>query len=474
MRVRNIYGTHFMKGAFMDSSEIEYENIKSMIIEMLLENTSSAAVNLWFSDIKLVLIDDNEAVFVTPTNLKKKIITQRFQEQLKSILSQIIGFEPSITIISSESGEEQISKPSPNEEKNVSKIATPRTRGQGYNPDYTFDNFVVGSSNNYAAAFAKQVASKDYSSGNIGKGDNPFFIYGPSGVGKSHLLYAISNMILDNHPSTKIVYITGEEFNNQILDAINVSKNTPSFREKYRTVDVLLIDDIHFIVGKPTVQEEFFNTFNTLYNSGKQIIMTSDRPPNEMRYLEDRLKSRFMGGLITDIQLPDFDLRCAIINQKASQNGLMLSYDVISFLAENVKASIRQLEGVVKKIGAIQLLEGGDITLERIKNSIKEFIHVKESDTKRMDDIIMAVSKKYGVPREDILSDKRNAEIMLPRHICIYLARTCTNLSQASIGKAINRDRTTVISSENKVKSLMEENHDFALEINELVRQIKS
>ena len=249
----------------MDSSEVEYENIKSMIIEMLLENTSSAAVNLWFSDIKLVLIDDNEAVFVTPTNLKKKIITQRFQEQLKSILSQIIGFEPSITIISGESGEEQISKPSPNEEINVSKIAAPRTRGQGYNPDYTFDNFVVGSSNNYAAAFAKQVASKDYSSGNIGKGDNPFFIYGPSGVGKSHLLYAISNMILDNHPSTKIVYITGEEFNNQILDAINVSKNTPSFREKYRTVDVLLIDDIHFIVGKPTVQEEFFNTFNTLY-----------------------------------------------------------------------------------------------------------------------------------------------------------------------------------------------------------------
>ena len=458
----------------MDSKEIEYENIKSMILEILLETTSSSAVTLWFSDIKLVLIDDNEAVFVTPTDLKKKVISQRFTEQLKGVLNQIIGFEPNITIISSENGEGELTT------KKVQSNDTPVIERQikstipGYRPEYTFDNFVVGSSNNYAAAFAKQVASKDYSSAFLSRDDNPFFIYGPSGVGKSHLLYAISNKILENNPDAKIKYITGEEFNNQILDAININKNTSAFREKYRTVDVLLIDDIHFIAGKPTVQEEFFNTFNSLYNSGKQIILTSDRPPNEMKQLEDRLRTRFMSGLITDIQLPDFDLRCAIINQKASQNGLNISYDVISFLAENVKSSIRQLEGVVKKLGAIQLLEGGDITLNRVKNSIKEFIHVKESDTKRMDDIIMAVSKKYGVSREDILSDKRNQEIMIPRHICIYLARTCTNLSQAQIGKSINRDRTTVISSENKVKSLMEADHDFALDINELVRQIKN
>ncbi len=460
----------------MDSKEIEYENIKAMILEILLESTSSSAVNLWFSDIKLILIDDNEAVFVTTSDLKKKVISQRFSDQLKSVLGQIIGFEPNITIISSENGEGEISKSTTNQSVVDNSAQNPQiiSTVHGYKPEYTFDNFVVGSSNNYAAAFAKQVANKDYSGAYLSKDDNPFFIYGPSGVGKSHLLYAISNKILENYPSSKIKYITGEEFNNQILDAININKNTPAFREKYRTVDVLLIDDIHFIAGKPTVQEEFFNTFNSLYNSGKQIILTSDRPPNEMKQLEDRLRTRFMSGLITDIQLPDFDLRCAIINQKATQNGLNISYDVISFLAENVKSSIRQLEGVVKKLGAIQLLEGGDITLERVKNSIKEFIHVKESDSKRMDDIIMAVSKKYGVTRDDILSDKRNAEIMLPRHICVYLARTCTNLSQAQIGKSINRDRTTVISSENKVKSLMESDHDFALDINELVRQIKN
>lgn len=462
----------------MDPKDIEYENIKSLIIEALLETTSSSAVTLWFSDIKLILIDDNEAVFVTPTDLKKKVISQRFTDHLKTILGQIIGFEPNITIISSENGEGELTTSNTVSHTNVEEPSVSqrqiRSTIPGYKPEYTFDNFVVGSSNNYAAAFAKKVASKNYSGEYLSKDDNPFFIYGPSGVGKSHLLYAISNKILENHPDIKIKYITGEEFNNQILDAININKNTPAFREKYRTVDVLLIDDIHFIAGKATVQEEFFNTFNSLYNSGKQIILTSDRPPNEMKQLEERLKTRFMGGLITDIQLPDFDLRCAIINQKSSQNGLSLSYDVISFLAENVKSSIRQLEGVVKKLGAIQLLEGGDITLERVKNSIKEFIHVKESDTKRMDDIIMAVSKKYGVSRDDILSDKRNQEIMLPRHICVYLARTCTNLSQEQIGKSINRDRTTVISSERKVKTMMEADHDFSLDINELVRQIKN
>ncbi len=456
----------------MDSKKNEYDAIKVMILDSLSESISQSAVNLWFKDIKLVLIDDNEAVFVTSTDLKKKTIINRFSDQLKNILNDIIGFEPNITVLSSENGEGEIKVENSNESasievKKVSNI-------KGYRPEYTFENFVVGSSNNYAAAFAKQVASKNYAQEYLSKDDNPFFIYGPSGVGKSHLLYAISNKILENHPNAKIKYITGEEFNNQILDAINVNKNTAAFREKYRTVDVLLIDDIHFIAGKPTVQEEFFNTFNSLYNSGKQIILTSDRPPNEMKQLEDRLRTRFMSGLITDIQLPDFDLRCAIINQKANQNGLSLSYDVTSFLAENVKSSIRQLEGVVKKLGAIQLLEGGEITLDRVKNSIKEFIHVKESDTKRMDDIIMAVSKKYGVSREDILSDKRNAEIMLPRHICVYLARTCTNLSQAQIGRSINRDRTTVISSEAKIKALMDDDHDFALEINEIVRQIKN
>lgn len=457
----------------MEAKDIEYENIKAMLLEILLENTSSSAVNLWFGDIKIVLIDDNEAVFVTPTDLKKRIITQRFTEKLQVALSQIIGYEPTVTILSSENGEGEIIKKPVDENQNNSTPHKIVSTVAGYRPEYTFENFVVGSSNNYAAAFAKRVANNDYSGASLSKNDNPFFIYGPSGVGKSHLLYAISNQIIENYPNVKIKYITGEEFNNQILDAIN-NKCTSSFREKYRTVDVLLIDDIHFIAGKTTVQEEFFNTFNALYNSGKQIILTSDRPPVEMKQLEERLQTRFMGGLITDIQLPDFDLRCAIINQKSRQNGLNITPDVSRFLAENVKSSIRQLEGVVKKLGAIQLLEGGDITLDRVRNSIKEFIHVQESDTKRMDNIIIAVSKKYGVTRDDILSDKRNAEIMLPRHICVYLARTCTNLSQAQIGKAINRERTTIISSENKVKKLIEENHDFSLEINELIRQIKN
>ena len=202
------------------------------------------------------------------------------------------------------------------------------------------------------------------------------------------------------------------------------------------------------------------------------MIFTSDRPPHEMKSLEDRLRTRFMAGLIVDIQLPDYDLRCAILKQKATVNHLNITNDIINFLAENVTSSIRQLEGVIKKLGAIQLLEGGDISLERVKNSVNEFVPKKDSDQKKMDDIILAVSKKFNISRDDILSTKRNKEIAIPRHICVYIARQTTQLSQSQIGKFINRDRTTVISSETYVKETMETDSSFAFEVNSLIREI--
>lgn len=457
----------------MEFSSSEFESIHSMLIEALLKEKLDSAVNLWFRDLKLISLDENEAIFISPSEFKKNIIKKRFTPLLAETLNTVLGFSPTVTIISNENGEKNITKEiiEIKEEENTEKE---RKIIDGYKPEYTFDSFVVGSSNNYACAFAKAVANKNFNDPKLGKEYNPFFLYGPSGVGKSHLLYAISNAILEKYPNKVITFLTGEEFSNQILEAIN-NKTTAFFREKYRRVDILLIDDIHFIAGKPSVQEEFFNTFNTIYEMGKQIILTSDRPPNEMKQLEDRLRSRFNSGLITDIQLPDHDLRCAIIKYKSDQSKLNLSYDIINFLAENIKSSIRDLMGVVNKLAAIQLLDGGELTFEKVKSSIKEFSHVKkETDTKRMDKIFIAISKKYGVSREDIISDKRNAEIMLPRHICVYLARTCTNLSQSQIGKIINRDRTTIISSENKIKNEIQINSDFALEINELVRQINN
>ena len=213
-------------------------------------------------------------------------------------------------------------------------------------------------------------------------------------------------------------------------------------------------------------------SIHSTHEDNKQIILTSDRSPNEMKTLEDRLRTRFMSGIICDIQLPDFDLRLAILQQKAKQNNLFLAPDVLKFLAENITTSIRQLEGVIKKLGAIQLLEGGELDIERVKNAIKEFIPLKESDTQKMDNIIFAVSKKFGVTREDILSSKRNKEVAIARHVCVYIARTTTSLSQAQVGKALNRDRTTVISSENFVKEEMEKDSSFAMEVKDAIREV--
>ena len=457
----------------MNFNSVDLEGIRQMLIEMLLKENSQTAVNLWFGDLKLVSLDENEAIFVSPTDLKKKIIRQRFAISMADHLNEILGFEPSVVIYSSEDGELDLSRKE-NEKEKVTRVPEKRelSAEEAFRSDYTFENFVIGSSNKFASSAAVAVANQDFSD-HSKKEFNPLFIYGPSGVGKTHLLYAVVNRVLNNYPNKKIVYVKGEEFANQLYTAIR-KNNTTEFKNKYRDADLLLIDDIHFVAGKDSLQEEFFNTFNAIYDANKQMIFTSDRPPHEMKNLEDRLRTRFMAGLIVDIQLPDYDLRCAILQQKAIFNRLHISSEIVSYLAENVTSSIRQLEGVIKKLGAIQLLEGGEISIERVKNSIHEFVPKKDSDQKKMDDIILAVSKKFNISRDDILSTKRNKEIAIPRHICVYVARQCTNLSQSQIGKAINRDRTTVISSESFVKETMESDSAFAYEVNSIIREISS
>ena len=461
----------------MNFNSLDLEGIRTMLVEMMLQDNSSTAVNLWFGDLKLASLDENEAIFVTPVDLKKQIIQQRFAISMADKLNEILGFEPSVVIYSSEHGEVDLSLKKPQEAPTQPSVSSPVNQQtvsahDSFRSEYTFENFVVGASNKFANSAAVAVANQNFD-GFEKKDYNPLFIYGPSGVGKTHLLYAIVNKILASYPSKKIIYVKGEEFANQLFTAIQ-KRNTNEFKEKYRNADVLLIDDIHFVAGKESLQEEFFNTFNAIYDANKQMIFTSDRPPHEMRSLEDRLRTRFMAGLIVDIQLPDYDLRCAILQQKALVNHLQISGEIISYLAENVTSSIRQLEGVIKKLGAIQLLEGGEISMERVKSSINEFVPKKDSDQKKMDDIILAVSKKFRISRDDILSTKRNKEIAIPRHICVYIARQCTNLSQSQIGKAINRDRTTVISSESFVKETMETDSSFKYEINSLIREISS
>ena len=460
---------------------MDFNNLDSIweyMLVLLGKDRPDTAVNLWFSDMKLISLTKDEAVFSTTTDIKRDIILNNFRDEIAQDIAQIVGFTPRVLIYSSEHKEVDLSRQSVELFQKIEKgDVTPEDEDivmpPDYKSDFTFDNFIVGASNKFAYAVATAVANKDYNDPQVISSNlyNPLFIYGPSGVGKTHLLYAITNSISKRFPEKKIIYVKGEEFTNQLIDAIQ-KKTTSQFRDKYRKVDVLLIDDIHFVAGRISTQEELFNTFNAVYEDHKQIILTSDRPPNEIKTLEERLRTRFLSGLLADISLPDYDLRLAILKQKSQQFNLSLSSQSLAYLAENIGSSIRQLEGVIKKLGALQLLEDVSLDFERVRASVKEFIQPKGSDEEKMGEIIAAVSQKYNISKEDILSDKRKKEIAMARHICVYLARSLTSLSQAQIGKALNRDRTTIVSSESVVKQEMDENTDFAYEINELSRQL--
>ncbi len=335
-----------------------------------------------------------------------------------------------------------------------------------FNFEYTFDNFIVGSSNKFAHAACLAVATFPAQS------YNPLFVYGPSGLGKTHMLYAITNKLKDANPNIKVIYIKGEDFTNQMIDSLS-RQAMKEFRDKYRSCDVLLIDDIQFIAGKVSTQEEFFHTFNALYESGKQIILTSDRPPREIKTLEDRLVTRFEWGLIADVQPPDLELRTAIIKKKAEQVNVKISDDVLAFLAENLRSNIRQIEGAIKKLGAKSFITGCEITMELARGCISELLGGSEPMEVTVDKIFTAVYKKYNIRKEDILGSSRTKDIANARHITVYLIRHILDISHHNVGKIIGRDHSTIISSLDAMEKKMIQNSIFKAEIEEMIKEIK-
>ena len=334
-----------------------------------------------------------------------------------------------------------------------------------FNADYTFDNFIVGSSNKFAHAAAYAVATRpaaDY---------NPLFIYGPSGLGKTHLLYAITNELASKFPDIKIIYVKGEDFTNQLVESLKDQK-MERFRAKFRSCDVLLIDDIQFIAGKTSTQEEFFHTFDALYEDHKQIILTSDRPPSDIKTLENRLKTRFEWGLIADIQPPEFELRLAITRQKAEQAGVTIPDEVCIFLAENLRTNFRQVEGAIRKLRALAFLNGSVVSMEMAKSCITELLGGAEPINVTVDKIFSSVYKKYGITKEEITGVRRTKEIAMARHITAYLIRTITEMSLPNIGKLLGRDYTTVISSIEVVEKKLRTSVMFNVEIDELIKEV--
>ena len=442
-----------------------------------------SSFDLWFGDFNLTSLDESRAVFSTPTKLRKQILSTRYISLIKEALAEVIGFEVEIDIYSldEDSGfsvavapsedmnkyfEKESLEKSERKEKRIEEILnTTGTEKKSLLDEYTFDNFIEGESNKFAKAVCFAVANDlSYC--------NPLFLYGHSGLGKTHLLYAIMNHMKKKDPDLKIVYKKSETFINELIDAIS-NHSTSEFKEKYRSADVLMIDDIQFIAGKESTQEEFFHTFSALYESEKLIILTSDRPPKEINPLMDRLRTRFEWGLIADIQPPSFELRTAIIKKKSEDIGLTVSQGLIDYIAERLNNNIRQIEGILKKLYAIHSLTGSEISKESI-DSVISIVDPGNIPTDAMvDKILNHVSKKYGVAVDDIKSKKKTDSIANARHISIYIIRKITDLSLKEIGKVFGRDHSTIISSINKIELNIRTVKNFEGELNLLMKEIK-
>lgn len=461
------------------------EQLWELIFKSISGELSDLVMEVWLSKLTLIHLDDKSAILSTPSKIYTDIINDKFYEPIVRHFEEVIGFAVDVVIQTAISSDTEPEKAEPFEPVvDAEEIKTDETSenevqlspGLRYNnigAEYTFENFIVGRSNDFAHAACVAVADNiNNPSESKDQYYNPLFIYGPSGLGKTHLMYAITNKIRSKNLNAKIIYIKGEEFTNELIEAIAV-RDTSAFKDKYRKVDVLLIDDIQFIAGKESTQEEFFHTFNTLYEDHKQIIFTSDRPPKEIKTLEDRIRSRFEWGVIADIQPPDFELRRAILKNKAKSMNLTVPDNVLEFLAEKLHSNIRQIEGAIKKLGAKSQLTGDPITVDLVKRSFPELIKENEPVETTIQRITNIVSKKYGVTGADIMSAKRSKEIAFARHITIYVTRVVTELSLPSLGKIFNRDHSTILSSCNVVEKDINTNAQLKADIDDIIREIK-
>ena len=424
------------------------------IVKILSKQLTPTAISTWFSDCTPVEIDDCKLVLHTTTDFKRSIIISRFGDTIKTALSDLFSCDFDILVLAGdEINDFSIKKKAEN--------SLPEMEG------YTFDRFIVGNSNKFAHAAALAVAEKP------GVIYNPLFIYGNSGLGKTHLLLAIGQEIHEKDPAKKIAYLKGDEFTNQLIRAIKDGTGE-EFRTKYRNVDLFLVDDIQFIAGKQQTQNEFFHTFNNIYEAGHQIVITSDRPPLEMSLLDDRLRTRFEGGLMADIQPPDLETRMAIIRNKAAQLGLLLSDEAVEYIAENITANIRQLEGVIKRLTAYKEILDDVITIDSVKRAIKDVIKIG-TYIPTPEIIIKETAKYYSLKEDDLRGQNRSKNTAMARQVSMYLMRSLTNLSLKDIGAEYeDRNHATVLASIRKVEDLLKTDSSMAGIVRDITSNINS
>ena len=437
---------------FKEEHEIIDVSFKTWIKPLKIYKLDGDVLTLTFSS-----LDDDSSVD------ERSIIyvEKRYLKHLTCTICEVMNKEYSVIIMSSAEKKEDELKKKTSSVSTTNNIAT-----QNLNPNYTFDTFVIGTNNNLAHAASLAVAETP------GQIYNPLFIYGGAGLGKTHLMQAIAHFIIASDPSKKVLYVTSETFTNELIESVKTNKNT-EFRNKYRNIDVLLIDDIQFIIGKVSTQEEFFNTFNDLYMLGKQIVISSDRPPKEMETLPDRLRTRFESGLPVDIQIPTYETKMAIINKKSEALGIDFPYEVKDYVATNITSSIRELEGALTKLSAYSKLSHTPLTAEFAENTLKDLIspYSKKEITPEL--IIEVVAEHFHIKPEDIISHKRSADIAFPRHIAMYLCRQMTQTPLEAIGKALGgRDHSTILYGSEKIAKETATNETTKSTIDILIKKL--
>lgn len=432
-----------------------FSELKSFLLEELGKSCPPTSITLWFEPMEILRITGTEITLQFPDS-RLPFVETNYMPLLTDTLSKIMGASVTVCLTAASAQQNRQEPAVPAEEKPASAHEIAYT--ERFSPAYTFETFIVGRSNELAQMAAAAVANQPFTL------HNPLYLYGQSGLGKTHLLYAVANKLQEAHPEYRILYVTGEEFTNELTEAL-AQKTAVAFREKYRNLDVLLVDDIQFISGKMAIQQEFFHTFDALIKRNKQIIITSDVSPDRIDNLEDRLHGRFSMGLVVDIQAPDPELRTAIFRRKALDYNFDLDYSVLTFLAEHITKNIRLIDGAIKKLRAYCLLNGSKCTVAIAERELKEFLRSREDDDEMVDKIFKYTCKKFVVSQEDLLGSRRTANVAFARHFAIYLVRKKTSYSTKQIAALFHKDHSTIINSTNVIENRIRTDSVFARDL---------
>ncbi len=445
-----------------------FRNVWEKTLVQLEEMVSKNALEMWINTLEPVAYEDDAAILISPSPFQRDIVMSKYKDVIAAAMTEVVGFDIDINVLTPEERTRgPVSAPSPAvqppEEDPIANITSSLSH-----PEYTFENFVVGDSNRHAHAACMAVAQ------NPSGAYNPLFIYGASGLGKTHLLYAIQNEVQKRFPDKNCLYVRSEDFINEFIELVVQQKKAMDFKNKYRSLDLFMVDDIQFIGGKESIQVEFFNTFEALFGDNKQIILVSDRPPRDIQLLTDRLRSRFESGVIVSVGQPEYELKAAIIRQRCLFYHMDLADDVVEFIAQHVKSNIRQIEGVLKKMMAYRLISQSTPNMAIAQSAIRDITNENQPLPVVIDKILLEVSREYDVTIDELTGQKRVAKISDARQIAMYIMREITPMSLPEIGKQFgNRDHSTVHHSIERVEYKIKMNSNLKLRIDEIIKSIR-